>query len=185
VGPNRVVLRTGHHPLLWLTCLVMRWMEFLSRFHFELEYVRGVDNTAADALSRNPSFTAAFISACFFAVATRSHSRALARSTPAGRDPAQPLMCTREPDCAAPSHRLAEPQKRAVPAASGPVSPSGPVPPRTRLFRQLLRVRLLIKLCQYTKLLCVLIMLMLSLPRHPPHLMRKIHKAFGTGVIAY
>jgi hypothetical protein len=93
-------------------------MEFLSHFHFELEYVRGVENTAADALSRNLSFTAALISACLFAVATRSHSRALASSTPAGGGPSQPLLCTGETDCAAPSHWLVAPQELVLPSMS-------------------------------------------------------------------
>jgi hypothetical protein len=35
-----------------------RWMTYLSRFNFQLEYVRGVDNSAADALSRHPAFGA-------------------------------------------------------------------------------------------------------------------------------
>jgi hypothetical protein len=33
-------------------------MEYLSRYTFQLECMRGVDNSAADALSRNPAFAA-------------------------------------------------------------------------------------------------------------------------------
>jgi hypothetical protein len=64
VEGSPVTLRTDHHPLVWLTSQPhlspkqTRWMEYLSRYNFQLEYVRGVDNSAADALSRNPAFAA-------------------------------------------------------------------------------------------------------------------------------
>jgi hypothetical protein len=110
---------TLHHPLVWLTSQAhlsskqTRWMEFLARFDFELEYVRGVDNAAADSLSRNPAFTAALISASISSVLTRSRSRAVTTSPLEGGEQSQSPHCTRETDCAAPTSGLAAPQERA------------------------------------------------------------------------
>lgn len=39
-----------------------RWQEFLSQYSYEIEYLPGPENTAADALSRYPSFVAAILS---------------------------------------------------------------------------------------------------------------------------
>jgi hypothetical protein len=64
VDGKSVLLRTDHHPLVWLTPQPhlspkhTRWMTYLSRLSFELEYARGIDNLAADALSRHPGFGA-------------------------------------------------------------------------------------------------------------------------------
>jgi hypothetical protein len=30
----------------------MRWMEYLSRFDFDIQYVKGISNKVADSLSR-------------------------------------------------------------------------------------------------------------------------------------
>ena len=61
-----VTLITDHHPLTHLKTQPdlsrrqVRWMEFLARFHFDIQYQRGVDNVA-DPLSRHPSFAAAVL----------------------------------------------------------------------------------------------------------------------------
>ena len=57
-------LRTDHSSLQWLlnfrnpTGILARWLETLSAFTFDIEYKRGSENGAADALSRTPAQTA-------------------------------------------------------------------------------------------------------------------------------
>jgi predicted aspartyl protease len=57
-SPHPVLLRSDHKPLVYLsrkTVLGQRltgWMELLSDYTFEIGYVKGKDNGAADALSR-------------------------------------------------------------------------------------------------------------------------------------
>lgn len=59
-GPQ-VVLHTDHEPLTWLANQKLpnrrqaRWLEFLSRFSYEILYVKGDKNVVADALSRQLS----------------------------------------------------------------------------------------------------------------------------------
>ena len=54
----KTFLHTDHEPLTWLATQSRpnrrqaRWMEFLSRFQYELLYVKGDENVVADALSR-------------------------------------------------------------------------------------------------------------------------------------
>jgi RNase H-like domain found in reverse transcriptase/Reverse transcriptase (RNA-dependent DNA polymerase)/Integrase zinc binding domain/gag-polyprotein putative aspartyl protease len=56
-----VTLHTDHEPLTWLQSQKSlnrrqaRWMEFLSRFQYEIVYVKGDENVVADALTRNLS----------------------------------------------------------------------------------------------------------------------------------
>lgn len=56
-GP-RIVMHTDHEPLTWLASQKTlnrrqcRWMEFFSRFNWDLLYVKGDKNVVADALSR-------------------------------------------------------------------------------------------------------------------------------------
>jgi hypothetical protein len=75
VEGSTVTLLTDHHPLVYLQTQATlsrrqtRWMEFLSRFNYEIVYQRGVDNSVADPLSRHPSFSAVT------AVMTRSRTR--------------------------------------------------------------------------------------------------------------
>jgi hypothetical protein len=53
-----VILHTDHEPLTWLQKQARpnrrqaRWLEFFSRFQYQLLYVKGDDNVVADALSR-------------------------------------------------------------------------------------------------------------------------------------
>ena len=53
-----VVLHTDHEPLTWLQTQKTlnrrqaRWLEFLSRFQYEVVYVKGDENVVADALTR-------------------------------------------------------------------------------------------------------------------------------------
>ena len=62
---RKFLLRTDHKPLLKIfgphtemsgTALgrMQRWSLFLGSFDYEIEYIRGVDNSAADGLSRLP-----------------------------------------------------------------------------------------------------------------------------------
>ncbi|MCO5610700.1 hypothetical protein L7F22_064941 [Adiantum nelumboides] len=57
------VVRTDHQSLTYIfTQLVMnprqgRWIEFLANFHMVIQYVRGLQNAVADALSRMPKAT--------------------------------------------------------------------------------------------------------------------------------
>jgi hypothetical protein len=57
-GPT-VILHTDHEPLTWLQTQKSlnrrqaRWLEFLSRFQYEVVYVKGDENVVADALTRN------------------------------------------------------------------------------------------------------------------------------------
>jgi RNase H-like domain found in reverse transcriptase/Reverse transcriptase (RNA-dependent DNA polymerase)/Integrase zinc binding domain/gag-polyprotein putative aspartyl protease len=54
-----VILHTDHEPLTWLQTQKSlnrrqaRWLEFLSRFQYEVVYVKGDENVVADALTRN------------------------------------------------------------------------------------------------------------------------------------
>jgi RNase H-like domain found in reverse transcriptase/Reverse transcriptase (RNA-dependent DNA polymerase)/gag-polyprotein putative aspartyl protease len=54
-----VLLHTDHEPLTWLKSQKSlnrrqaRWLEFLSRFSYEVVYVKGDENVVADALTRN------------------------------------------------------------------------------------------------------------------------------------
>lgn len=56
-GP-KVLLHTDHEPLTWLAGQKLpnrrqaRWLEFMSRFEYEILYVKGDKNVVADALSR-------------------------------------------------------------------------------------------------------------------------------------
>lgn len=56
-GPA-VILHTDHEPLTWITTQKLlnrrqaRWLEFLSRFQYDILYVKGDKNVVADALSR-------------------------------------------------------------------------------------------------------------------------------------
>ena len=53
-----MILHTDHEPLTWLQSQKSlnrrqaRWMEFLSRFQYEIVYVKGDENVVADALTR-------------------------------------------------------------------------------------------------------------------------------------
>ena len=53
-----VIVHTEHEPLTWLQTQLRpshrqaRWLEYLSRFHFKLAYIKGDKNVVADALSR-------------------------------------------------------------------------------------------------------------------------------------
>ena len=57
-GAPQVYLHTDHEPLTWLKTQAQinrrqsHWLEFLSRFKFEILYVKGDENVVADALSR-------------------------------------------------------------------------------------------------------------------------------------
>jgi hypothetical protein len=60
-GAKHVVCLSDHQPLVHLMSQAnlsrrqSRWIEFLSRFNFDIVYQRGVDNGVADALSRYSS----------------------------------------------------------------------------------------------------------------------------------
>ena len=57
---SEVVLHTDHEPLTWVKTQVVnkpnrrmsRWLEILSRFHYEIVYIKGDENLIADALTR-------------------------------------------------------------------------------------------------------------------------------------
>src|SRR6266436_9412464 len=55
---NRIHNVTNHRALEFfktqrrLSSRQMRWMEYLSRFDFDIQYVKGVTNKVADSLSR-------------------------------------------------------------------------------------------------------------------------------------
>ena len=57
---SQVVLHTDHEPLTWVKSQIMakpnrrisRWLEILSRFHYEIVFIRGDENLIADALTR-------------------------------------------------------------------------------------------------------------------------------------
>jgi hypothetical protein len=55
---NRVNIVTDHRALeffktqQWLSSRQMRWMEYLSRFDFDIQYIKGTSNKVADSLSR-------------------------------------------------------------------------------------------------------------------------------------
>jgi transposase InsO family protein len=61
-SPIRLI--TDHHPLTYLkgqgvlSRRQTRWSQFLERFDYDIQYVRGKDNVVADPLSRHPDFTA-------------------------------------------------------------------------------------------------------------------------------
>jgi hypothetical protein len=71
----RITLVTDHHPLVFLTSQAVlsrrqaRWLEFLSRFDYNIQYQKGEHNTVADTLSRHPTFTSAAM------IQTRSQRR--------------------------------------------------------------------------------------------------------------
>ena len=56
--PNKFVLRTDHRALKWIHSmeqppnLLIRWMETLSSFNFDVEFRQGTAHGNADALSR-------------------------------------------------------------------------------------------------------------------------------------
>lgn len=51
-------MQTDHQPLKWLFSLkepnqrVMRWKTLISKFEFDIQYIKGQDNKVADFLSR-------------------------------------------------------------------------------------------------------------------------------------
>jgi hypothetical protein len=57
---RKFIIRTDHQPLTWLFNLkdpssrLMRWRIKLEEYDYTIEYVKGVLNATADALSRNP-----------------------------------------------------------------------------------------------------------------------------------
>ena len=61
-SPHPVLLRSDHQPLIWLNKKpellprLGRWMEQLCDLTFEIGYVKGKDNAAADALSRRADY---------------------------------------------------------------------------------------------------------------------------------
>lgn len=55
------IIRTDHKSLIYLknqniidSTRVARWLDYLSQYDFEIQYIKGKDNSAADALSRYP-----------------------------------------------------------------------------------------------------------------------------------
>lgn len=59
------IIRTDHKSLVYLkhqnlidSTRVARWLDFLAQYDFEIQYVKGKDNSAADALSRYPELSA-------------------------------------------------------------------------------------------------------------------------------
>jgi hypothetical protein len=61
-SPHPVLLKSDHKPLIYLNnkpelgMRLSRWMEGLSELDFEIGYVKGKDNAAADALSRRSDY---------------------------------------------------------------------------------------------------------------------------------
>jgi transposase InsO family protein len=61
-SPHPVLLKSDHKPLVYLNgkpelgMRLSRWMEGLSELSFEIGYVKGKDNAAADALSRRSDY---------------------------------------------------------------------------------------------------------------------------------
>lgn len=57
---SRFKIKTDHSPLKYFSSQkrvsdkLSRWLDFLSEFDFEIEHIPGIDNTAADGLSRRP-----------------------------------------------------------------------------------------------------------------------------------
>lgn len=58
---RRFLICTDHHSLIYLkqqkqvnSGRLARWLDFLSQFEFDIQYIRGKTNSAADALSRYP-----------------------------------------------------------------------------------------------------------------------------------
>ena len=55
-----MVLHTDHDPLIWVQTQILakpnrrisRWLEILSRFHYEIVYIKGEEHLVADALMR-------------------------------------------------------------------------------------------------------------------------------------
>lgn len=59
---RKFLICTDHHSLIYLkqqkqvnTGRLARWLDFLSQFEFDIQYIKGETNSAADALSRYPS----------------------------------------------------------------------------------------------------------------------------------
>jgi hypothetical protein len=73
VEGSPVRLITDHHPLTYLKTQAVlsrrqtRWMQFLERYDYTIEYQRGSENVVADPLSRHPDFISV-------AVVTRSRA---------------------------------------------------------------------------------------------------------------
>ncbi len=66
------IIRTDHKSLVYLkhqnlidSTRVARWLDFLAQYDFEIQYVKGKDNSAADALSRYPELSAIEINHIF------------------------------------------------------------------------------------------------------------------------
>jgi hypothetical protein len=84
VEGSTVTLVTDHHPLVFfdtqptLSRRQTRWLEFLSRFSYSIEYQRGADNSVADSLSRHPSFAPSA------PVVTRARARDVTGAPPSG-----------------------------------------------------------------------------------------------------
>jgi hypothetical protein len=85
-GAPHAVCLTDHKPLQYLlsqTNLNRRqtaWLEYMSRFPIRIQYIRGVDNVVADAISRCPGYVAA--------MHTRRMSRLPHGHAPGGEDAA-------------------------------------------------------------------------------------------------
>ena len=62
LASSYVQVQSDHSPLKWmqtqskLTDKVVRWLDFLSEFHFDVVHVPGTRTPVADALSRRPDF---------------------------------------------------------------------------------------------------------------------------------
>jgi transposase InsO family protein len=105
VEGSPVRLLTDHHPLTYLKTQAVlsrrqtRWMQFLERYDYTIEYQRGADNVVADPLSRHPDFVSV-------AVTTRARAAREALEVqnvraPAPEPPASSELHVIEPEVAA------------------------------------------------------------------------------------